>query len=43
MAWEIEYTDEFGGWWDDLDEMEQASVDAVVQMLAERGSDSHFR
>ncbi len=22
MAWEIEYTDEFGGWWNDLDEME---------------------
>lgn len=38
MKWEIEYTDEFGLWWDSLNEDEQISVDAVVGMLAEKGS-----
>jgi hypothetical protein len=33
MAVDVEYTDEFGDWWEDLDESEQESVDAVVQLL----------
>jgi len=33
VAWEIEYTDEFEGWWDDLDEAEQDSVDVKVELL----------
>lgn len=37
MAVEVEYTDEFGKWWEDLDESEQESVAAVVQLLEERG------
>ena len=37
MAWEIEFTDEFGGWWDSLSEEEQAAVDAKVRLLAEDG------
>ena len=35
--WEVEYTDEFGRWWNDLTEAEQESVDASVRLLEERG------
>jgi hypothetical protein len=35
--WEVEYTDEFGEWWDGLTEAEQVSVDASVRLLEERG------
>lgn len=37
MKWEVEYTDEFGLWWDSLDEGEQESVDASVRLLEELG------
>jgi len=37
MAWEIEFTGEFEGWWDSLSEEEQAAVDAKVRLLAEDG------
>ncbi len=37
MAWEIEYTGEFGEWWDSLTEREQESVGAAVDLLAEEG------
>lgn len=33
MAFEIEYTDEFGEWWDALTEDEQSSVDGAVELL----------
>jgi len=26
MCWEVEYTDEFGDWWVELDEYEQDSI-----------------
>ncbi len=42
MKVEIEYTDEFGEWWNELDESEQESVDPVVQRLEERGTDLNF-
>ena len=35
--WEVEYTDEFGDWWNGLTEAEQESVDASVRLLEERG------
>jgi len=35
--WEVEYTDEFGAWWDGLTNAEQESVDASVRLLEERG------
>jgi hypothetical protein len=35
--WEVEYTDEFGDWWNGLTEAEQESVDASVHLLEERG------
>ncbi|HSU16359.1 type II toxin-antitoxin system RelE/ParE family toxin [Longimicrobium sp.] len=33
MCFEVEYTDEFADWWDLLDEQEQVSIDATVQLL----------
>lgn len=37
MAWDVEYTDEFGGWWDRLTAEEQESVGYSVRLLEERG------
>jgi hypothetical protein len=37
MAWNVEYTDEFGAWWAELSETEQEDVGAVVDMLEEKG------
>jgi len=37
MTWEVEYTDEFGEWWEGLTEEEQESVDAGVELLEEYG------
>jgi hypothetical protein len=37
MAWEIEFTDEFGEWWDGLTLEIQTSVDVGVEMLRELG------
>ena len=35
--WEVEYTDELGAWWNDLNESEQESIDASVRLLEEKG------
>jgi len=37
MAWDVEFTDEFGNWWDHLAAEEQASVRAYVKLLEEYG------
>ncbi len=37
MAWEVEFTDEFGDWWDALSADEQESVNFGVRLLQERG------
>jgi hypothetical protein len=37
MAWEVEFTDEFGVWWDSLLADEQDSIDFGVRLLQERG------
>jgi hypothetical protein len=37
MRWEVEYTDEFGAWWDGLSEDEQDSINFGVRLLQERG------
>jgi hypothetical protein len=37
MAWDVEFTDEFGEWWDTLDAEEQNSIDVAVGWLEERG------
>ena len=35
---EIEFTDEFGSWWDSLTEAEQEDIDAYVRLLEEKGA-----
>jgi hypothetical protein len=35
--WAVEFTDEFGKWWDELDVEEQSTVDAYVSLLIEHG------
>lgn len=42
MSWEIEYTDEFGEWWETLSEDEQESLAASVRLLEERGPNLRF-
>jgi hypothetical protein len=37
VAWEIEYTDEFGAWWAELDNTAKADIDASVTLLEEYG------
>ena len=37
LEWEIEFTDEFGRWWNLLSESEQESVRAVVNLLKDHG------
>jgi hypothetical protein len=37
MPWEVEFTDEFGVWWDSLSEAAQDAVDRVVGLLEARG------
>jgi hypothetical protein len=37
VAWDVEFTDEFGSWWDSLTGDEQESVDFGVGLLTERG------
>ncbi len=38
MEWDVEYTDEFGAWWEGaLDDDERESVRAVVGLLEARG------
>lgn len=35
--WEVEYTDEFDGWWNGLDEEEQDAVARSVEVLRQLG------
>ena len=37
MIWNVEYTDEFREWWDELSEDEQDDITATVELLEERG------
>lgn len=37
MAWDVEYTDEFEGWWDSLNEAEHEGILASVGLLEEYG------
>lgn len=40
--WEVEYTNEFGVWWDQLNEAEQISVAAYVGVLEQHGPHLSF-
>ena len=37
MGWGVEFTDQFGEWWDALDEEAQISINAVVLVLERVG------
>ena len=37
MEWEVEFSDEFGKWWDSLTAAEQKSVDFAVSLRQEAG------
>jgi hypothetical protein len=37
MEWAVEFTDEFGEWWNSLSAEEQESVDFSVRLLEEHG------
>ena len=42
MSWNVEYTDQFGEWWEQLSEAEQESIAASVQLLEELGPHLSF-
>jgi hypothetical protein len=42
VAWEVEGTDEFTGWFEALNDDEQVSVGRVVELLAEHGPSLPF-
>ena len=42
MSWSVEYTDEFGEWWNGLNEDQQEDFAAVVQLLTEHGPQLPF-
>ena len=37
MEWAVEYTDQFGVWWDTLTEEEHEDIDAKVRLLEQYG------
>lgn len=37
LSWDVEFSDEFGEWWDGLTAAEQKSVDFTVSLLQELG------
>jgi hypothetical protein len=42
-VWEVEFTDQFGEWWDTLTVSEQQSIDAAEMIpLADRLFDEHL-
>lgn len=42
MKWDVEYTDEFGAWWELLTTIEQESVRASVMLLGDLGPNLGF-
>lgn len=42
MTWNVEFTNEFGGWWETLDEGEQKSVAVGVTLLEDFGPTLKF-
>lgn len=42
MRWEVEYTDEFEGWWNSLTEGEQDAIAVVVGLLENKGPQLPF-
>lgn len=42
MTWSVEFTDEFGLWWETVDEAAQDDLHAMVVLLEERGPNLPF-
>jgi hypothetical protein len=42
MVWQVEYTNEFGAWWDGLDDDVSKRVGAAVDLLATHGPELRF-
>lgn len=42
MTWLVEYTDEFEGWWQTLNDDEQVSLAASVSLLEKLGANLPF-
>jgi len=42
MTWDVEYTDEFGEWWELLTENQQDDIAASAEMLMENGPQLRF-
>jgi hypothetical protein len=42
MSWNVEHTDEFEQWWDDLTEAQQDDITAIVLLLTEQGPQLPF-
>ena len=42
MAWDVEYTDEFGTWWTELEDIHQDRIAATVGLLAAQGPSLPF-
>jgi hypothetical protein len=42
LSWNVEFTDEFGEWWNGLSEAEQDDIDAVVGLLESKGPSLPF-
>ncbi len=42
MAWDIEYTDEFGEWWHSLLDSEKEDVVATITLLEDKGTQLPF-
>lgn len=40
--WDVEFTDEFGDWWDSLSEDEQESVATYVGLLRQKGPNLRY-
>ena len=42
MDWDVENTDEFGSWWQDLSDTQQEDITATVLLLMEHGPNLPF-
>ncbi|MGO9486472.1 MAG: type II toxin-antitoxin system RelE/ParE family toxin [Rhodomicrobium sp.] len=42
VSWAVEFTDEFGEWWQELNEAAQDEIGATVELLTECGPDLPF-
>ena len=38
MSCEVEYTNEFGQWWEELNDTQQVDVTAIINLLAAKGT-----